>query len=191
MEPLPVKPHTISQQLHIFDCPMREIYTIKIQRGKDGEIDYLGYVPDSGTILCSFECADGAIFVMWTGESKRTKMRFSEAMAALEQGEMVRIISWPKGGKIFKLKNSLCLNLIPNIQMDSSWIFSEWELYEDPLQLKTFWEILPELKAGKKVKRKDWYRTMNLDEGRFVWGDGSGWDAFIESIEASDWIVCE
>lgn len=116
-----------------------------------------------------------------------TKMNFLRAMINLAEGEKVRLKGWGKSHYIHK---DMSFVIYPeNFE-------EEWEIYQEPQKQYSFMEILPFLKAGKKVKRKDWKCSIRLSSYtseiiRYSNEPYEPWVAEWRDFEATDWIVVD
>lgn len=132
-------------------------------------------------------------------------MRFSEAMRLLEEGKRVRCITWNKEAFMVSKNGNLIFYYIDHRYCNSySWNDwnKEWELYEEPVQLMSFMEILPGMKMGKSYKRRGWeenpqdtvsLRTYPYLNGRLRFENQHGQliSLFCDDIEATDWYEVE
>jgi hypothetical protein len=118
-------------------------------------------------------------------------MRFWEAMKAIEEGKKVRQVDWEKEDYIYILNFTIRneSHEYGNIHIDYRGIEKEWELYQEPVKTYTFQEIIPFLKEGKKVKRKN----SHMCECLYLDVDGDLCHSFpkIEDLEATDWILVD
>lgn len=123
-------------------------------------------------------------------------MKFSEAMAALEDGKKVRCVEW--------LSDPLLPSEKVWIDKDTDWegasdsylhkcIRTEWELYEEPEQLLSFADVVKGLRERKKFKRKDWVNTrfiFSIVDGKLLHCSEPQLTAILnlEDYAATDWI---
>ena len=134
-------------------------------------------------------------------------MKFWEAMKHLEEGKKVRCVKWGKNGNIhIKLPIGRPIELLDEsgcstqlLISSSHHLFEEWELYEEPVKTYSFQEIIPFLKEGKKVKRKNWgiswslHRTINSDWiiRKDIIEDFNLPNICLQNLEATDWVVVD
>jgi len=119
-------------------------------------------------------------------------MKFWEAVKALQEGKKVRGVQWTVG---------LYINTISYSDGDSVDFLSlrealgiEWELYEEAVKTYSFAEIVPFIKARKRVKRLSSKQTVYFEDsvGKIlVYPFGHAWVCKIEDFEATDWIIVE
>lgn len=108
-------------------------------------------------------------------------MKFWEAVKALEEGKKVRIKDWP---------------LDKYIQSDATvglfWALGrEWELYEEPVQLYSFIDVVKGMRNGKKYRRQHlWISGEYIQQcaGRIIDENGQCTELLLEDYEAKDWI---
>lgn len=116
-------------------------------------------------------------------------MKFSEAMAALEQGKKVRCKSWAKQCCMFlgQAEENTHMGLL--YWKDA---YEDWELYEEPAKMLSFSEVVKGLKEGKKFRRKDGWILRKITSGYLMWGENevflTRFFPSIEDLEALDWI---
>lgn len=83
-------------------------------------------------------------------------MKFSEAMAALEEGKKVRCKHWAKDEYI-DVNRAGAMIALP--------CKDEWEIYEEPEKLLTFVEVVKGLKEGKRFRRRFWANEYAIIPG--------------------------
>lgn len=115
-------------------------------------------------------------------------MRFSDAMAFLEDGEKIRRKDWGKNSWISR-KECACegSDCYLYFMRDDNYLI-EWELYDDTPKL-SFPEVLKGLKEGKKFRRINRKILIVLSQnGQDIAFSASGSQhLMIEDFEALDW----
>jgi len=127
-------------------------------------------------------------------------MKFWEAIKEFEEGKRIRCKSWAS-------KDFWAQTDHHNSQRKWMWddchyrvmrmMEEEWELYEEPVQTYKFWELIPALKEGKKIKRKETDVIIFLKNTFLFWkydnNDALGMRYLftVEDFEADDWVICE
>ena len=112
-------------------------------------------------------------------------MKFWEAMRELEAGKKIRAVRWPES-QFMDLSTESLICPETSVKFD-------WELYGDREATFSFFEMVPELKNGKRFKRPKWPDGMLFGENKYkelrinMYG-GKRWDLEIQDIEATDWI---
>jgi hypothetical protein len=115
-------------------------------------------------------------------------MKFWEAMKALEEGEEVRCVEWPKGDRCSYGNLWSCMkNHAPE---SYGW---KWELYEEPQRTLSFSEIVQGLKEGKRFRRKrtDGSHTiivMSQNREDIAFAISGSQFLRMEDFEATDWV---
>lgn len=117
-------------------------------------------------------------------------MRFWEALKNYEEGRCIRCSSWPKD-KYISLKKYDGVSFLDYYD----WRYcngQDWELYEEPVQLLSWLEVVKGLKEGRSYRRQGW------DKKRFANGDDEILmhgteilgitELFLEDFEANNWI---
>lgn len=68
-----------------------------------------------------------------------------------------------------------------------------WEYFlPKPPKAYKFWELMPELKEGKRIKRKGWDETLQLHpSGSIDFSSSATWDVRLTDLEADDWILVD
>lgn len=113
-------------------------------------------------------------------------MKFSEAMAALEAGKKVRLPEWPESQYIHMQKYWIKNEKLNDCDIDCSWVKDNWQLYEEPIKMYSFDQVIPFFKKGCQIKRKKWDCWYVLPNSyNYVFKFVS------EDILATDWIVME
>lgn len=116
-------------------------------------------------------------------------MKFWEAMKAMEDGKKVTWSGFNNGTYIDKSNiGFLCLGDFYLKDL----IGNEWELYEEPVQMFSFAEVVNGMKQGKKYKRKDWqlkyHFVIQVHDNHFFDQHGDQFYLNISHVEATDWI---
>lgn len=120
-------------------------------------------------------------------------MKFWEAVKAMEEGQAVRCKRWAKddqwGFSFLTLGQQPwddCAYRVFRMMQE------EWELYEEPVRLLSFMEVVKGLKEGKTYRRKEWpnpnYSIKHFDIGIMIASGSSAWYAYAQDFEATDWI---
>lgn len=122
-------------------------------------------------------------------------MRFSEAIAALEEGKKIRNSEWIKGKWVSQegADSDETIYYIPLDQMKD-----DWELYEEPKPTLTFAQVVEGLKQGKKFRRSSWsinrsISTVPVNPHIIIsWThDKETYPFSVEDFEATDWICVD
>lgn len=128
-------------------------------------------------------------------------MKFSEAVKALEEGKKITHPSW-REGEYVHICNDLFFNSGQVLKNNKGKVTAitynadgnhGYELYQEPVQFYTFQEIIPFLKAGKRVRRKSWHGAEYRMDNKCVYRitDKSEFLCYLHDLEADDWIVVE
>ena len=117
-------------------------------------------------------------------------MKFWQAMKALEEGKTVKCLDWDE---IIPSKEEESVPLgVCKVSIDwMQLIDTKWELYEEPVQLLSFSDVVKGLKEGKKFGREIWSNGpyILLKHGYIHWDcEGDPVSLPIKDLEANDWV---
>jgi hypothetical protein len=116
-------------------------------------------------------------------------MKFWEAMRELETGKKVRIRGSKPNTYLEKRDRIFYFGTWSTL---SSYIDDNWELYEEPVRLLSFAEIVQGLREGKRFRRKDSnliiFAYPDKDGTICIEKSNEAWIASLEDLEANDWI---
>jgi hypothetical protein len=125
-------------------------------------------------------------------------MKFWEAIKALEEGKKIRRTYWPKSEYHYlwsETNRAICETTLPaniaRLNLLNSWLSDEWELYQDPVQLCTFAEVIKGLREGKSYKRHGWETDCAIrckHPHCFVTNEKEAENFTLEDFEANDWV---
>jgi hypothetical protein len=111
-------------------------------------------------------------------------MKFSEAIAALEEGKKIRSP---------QRKEENYFSKETGFNFDERDLENQWELYEEPEKFLSFLDVQKGMKIGKRFRRKDWdirriiYASL---DGKILYCSEPLLYAFLEmeDFEATDWM---
>lgn len=123
-------------------------------------------------------------------------MKFSEAVKALEVGKKVKMNEWV---------GSVYLQFIGDVLIDeegeerefcSDSFLANWEVYEEPVRMMSFSDMVKGLKIGKKYRRSHWDSCAFISKGSaslvlytcLRQNVSCYWYPSVEDLEAMDWI---
>lgn len=85
-------------------------------------------------------------------------MKFNEAMKLLEKGSKIARQSW-KNGIYWMLENKAIISHEPRVQFyqyNENTLLADGWIVEDSIEEQKFYDIISDLKSGKKARMKDW-----------------------------------
>lgn len=120
-------------------------------------------------------------------------MRMWEAIKALEEGK--KIVFGPYDSLIRDLDTLCeCFHRADSQHIKKFITREDYRIYSEPTKTYTFPEILPFLKAAKKVKRSIWkYEYISINQGNICYCSDfvNLYCLKIEDLKADDWIIVE
>lgn len=111
-------------------------------------------------------------------------MKFWEIMRAFDEGKKVRCKDWKPNHFISRIRWF-------KYEINIEEIVSDWELYEEPVQLLSFTDVVKGLNKRKKFRRKVWeFDSFITQRGGAIVNEANDIGNFLllEDYEATDWV---